>query len=131
MPKVTHFEISANEPEKVIPFYEKIFGWKTTKLEGPVEYWAVQTGPDTEPGIDGGFFRPNEWFSGTVNTIEVTDLDEYLDKVRHHGGEVVTEKMTIPGVGYLAYCKDVEGTLFGLTERDPGAGGWRKSESTA
>lgn len=59
MPRVQHFEISANDPEKVASFYEKVFGWKVTKWEGPVEYWLVETGETEEPGIDGGTSRPN------------------------------------------------------------------------
>ena len=44
MPRVQHFEISADDPEKVAAFYEKVFGWKITKWEGPVEYWLASTG---------------------------------------------------------------------------------------
>jgi predicted enzyme related to lactoylglutathione lyase len=122
MPRVQHFEISANEPEKVAAFYENVFGWKVTKWDGPVEYWLVDTGDDEEPGIDGGISRPNEVLSGTVNTVGVTDIDAYLVKVKQHGGQVVVEKHAIPGVGYNAYCKDVEGTLFGIHQDDPSAG---------
>lgn len=35
MPRVVHFEISANEPEKVVAFYENFFGWKAAKRERP------------------------------------------------------------------------------------------------
>jgi hypothetical protein len=30
-------------------------------------------------------------------------------------------KMTIPGVGYLAYCHDTEGNMFGIMQADPAA----------
>ena len=120
MNRVVHFEISANDPEKVISFYKKVFGWKITKWDGPQDYWLVKTG-DNGPGIDGAIFKPNELFSGTVNSINVEDIDAYLDKVRHHSGQVVVDKMAIPDVGYLAYCKDVEGTLFGITQMFPEA----------
>ncbi len=121
MPRVVHFEISANEPEKVVTFYENVFGWKVTKWEGPQDYWLVETGEDEEPGINGGISRPNEVLSGTVNTIGVTDIDAYIEKVKQNGGVVVVEKHAIPGVGYNAYCKDVEGTLFGIHVEDPTA----------
>ena len=38
MPRIVHFEISVKEPEKVVDFYKKVFGWKATKWEGPQEY---------------------------------------------------------------------------------------------
>src|SRR6185369_12174341 len=112
MPRVVHFEISANEPEKVIAFYKSVFDWKIDKWEGE-DYWLVGTGEPNSPGINGGIFKPKETFTGTVNTIEVPNLEEFIGKVKENKGQVVTEKITIPGVGYLAYCKDVEGTLFG------------------
>jgi predicted enzyme related to lactoylglutathione lyase len=37
------------------------------------------------------------------------------------GGQVVVPKMPIPGVGYLAYCQDTEGLLFGIHQLDPSA----------
>jgi predicted enzyme related to lactoylglutathione lyase len=123
MSRVVHFEISANDPEVVIAFYKEVFGWKIDKWgEGPQEYWLVTTGDPSAPGINGGIFRPNEWFTGTVNTVEVADLDACLLKIMQSGGQVVVEKNAIPGVGYLAYCKDVEGTIFGVHQADPKAG---------
>lgn len=121
MPRVIHFEISTNEPEKVVTFYENVFGWKVTKWDGPQDYWLVETGTDEKPGINGGISRDNDLLSGTVNTIGVSDIEVYIEKVKQSGGVVVVEKHTIPGVGYNAYCKDVEGTVFGIHEQDPTA----------
>jgi hypothetical protein len=118
MPRVVHFEISAKEPEKVVDFYQKVFGWKVTKWEGPQEYWLVETGEAEEPGISGGIMRADEVFSGTVNSVDVPDIDAYIEKINQNGGEIVVEKHAIPGVGYNAYGKDVEGTLFGIHQED-------------
>jgi predicted enzyme related to lactoylglutathione lyase len=30
--------------------------------------------------------------------------------------------MPIPGMGWLAYCKDTEGNIFGMMQNDPNAG---------
>ena len=121
MPRVVHFEISANEPEKVVAFYKNVFGWKIDKWDGPEDYWLVNTGDPNSPGINGGIFKPKELFTGTVNTVEVTNLEEFLEKVKENRGQVVTGKITIPGIGYVAYCKDVEGTIFGLIQPDQSA----------
>ena len=51
--RVTRFEIHASEPQKLMKFYEALFGWRFHK-EGPMGYWVVTTGPTSEPGIDGG-----------------------------------------------------------------------------
>jgi predicted enzyme related to lactoylglutathione lyase len=121
MPRVVHFEIIANDPEKTVTFYNNVFGWKITKWEGPQEYWLVETGETEGAGINGGIFRSNEVLSGTVNSVDVKDIDAYIEKVKQQGGEIVVEKHAIPGVGYNAYCKDVEGTLFGIHEENPAA----------
>ncbi len=122
MPRVVHFEITGNDPEKVADFYRKVFDWKINKWEGPQEYWLVDTGDPSSPGINGGIFKPKEPFIGTVNTVEVSNLDEYVEKVMANRGQVVTDKITIPGVGYLIYCKDVEGVVFGMMQSEPTAG---------
>ena len=121
MPRVVHFEITANDPEKVVAFYQAVFGWKVTKYPGPQDYWLVTTGEPDKSGIDGGIFRPNGIFTATINTIDVDDLDAAAEKVKAAGGQTVTPKSTIPGVGYQIYCKDIEGTLFGLHQADPQA----------
>jgi predicted enzyme related to lactoylglutathione lyase len=80
-----------------------------------------ETGEVEEPGINGGIMRSKEVFSGTVNSVDAPDIDAYIKKVKQHGGEIVVEKHVIPGVGYGAYGKDVEGTLFGIHQEDPEA----------
>ncbi len=123
MPRVVHFEISADEPEDLARFYEKVFGWKIAKWEGPVEYWLITTGEESEPGIDGGLGRKSEQEQApsTVNTIDVSSVDEYVKKVKANGGTIAVPKHVVPGVGWLAYFKDPKGNMFGMMERDESA----------
>jgi predicted enzyme related to lactoylglutathione lyase len=53
-----------------------------------------------------------------VNTIGVTSVDESVKAVEAAGGHCVVPKMPIPGVGWLAYCKDTEGHIIGLMHPD-------------
>lgn len=122
MGRVVHFELPADDPERAINFYQKALGWTFKKWEGPVEYWLVMTGPDDEPGIDGGLAPRGELEMGAVNTVDVASVDEVTARVEEHGGKVVHPKHPVPGVGWLAYCEDTEGTVFGVMERDPDAG---------
>jgi predicted enzyme related to lactoylglutathione lyase len=117
MPRVVHFEISSDEPEKAIEFYKNTFGWDFRKWEGPMEYWLIMTGDKDQPGIDGGLGRKSPE-NIDVNTIDVDDVDEALKKVEANGGTEVRPKMAIPGVGYLAYFKDPDGNIFGLMKDD-------------
>lgn len=114
-----HFEIHAPDPAKAIAFYEKAFGWKFSKWEGPVEYWLVDTGSGT--GINGGLLKSRDGQPRTVNTIDVPDVDEAAKTVTAAGGTIVVPKMPIPGVGHLVYLADPGGNLMGMMQYDPTA----------
>ena len=88
--------------------------------DGPMDYWLIQTGPDVQPGINGGMFR-RMGPVGHVNTIDVPSVDEFAAKIVSHGGEIVLPKRAIPGVGWLAYAKDTEGSIFGIMQADKSA----------
>lgn len=74
MNRPTHFEIPAEKPERAIRFYEKIFGWKFERWNGPMEYWNISTG-DSHPGINGGLMARRDPAQPCVNTMDVADLD--------------------------------------------------------
>ncbi len=44
MPRVVHFEIYADQPERAIKFYQDVFGWNFQKWNGPYDYRLVTTG---------------------------------------------------------------------------------------
>jgi len=121
MPRVVHFELNVKDVNKTINFYEKVFGWKIEKWQGPIDYWLIMTGGENEPGIDGGLGAEEEGFPKVVNTIDVDDVDEIIEKIKDNGGEIVRPKHAVPGVGWLAYFKDVEGIVTGVMQEDPNA----------
>jgi predicted enzyme related to lactoylglutathione lyase len=120
MPRPIHFEIPAEDPARAIAFYEAVFGWKFQKWDGSgMPYWLISTGDG--PGIDGGLMPRNDPAQPCVNTMGVENLDSVLAIVARHGGTCVVPKMAIPGMGWLAYCKDTEGHIFGMMQNDPAA----------
>lgn len=132
MNRVVHFEIHAADPERAATFYRNVFGWEIQEwivpgVEMPDEnrYWLVTTGAENEPGINGGIlFRrgPAPTDGQAVNaficTIDVPSLDDSLNKALASGAQLAVPKMPIKGVGWLAYCKDTEGNIFGMMESD-------------
>lgn len=125
MARPVHFEIHATDPDQVRAFYETVFGWKFERW-GEIPYWLITTGEG--PGIDGGLVprrgdRPADdaAVGSFVNTIDVTDLDSTVATVTAHGGTIALEKHAVPTVGWLAYCKDPDGNLFGMMQSDPSA----------
>ncbi len=114
MKRPIHFEILADDPEKVGAFYAAVLDWEVSTWGGG-EYWLVKTGEEGTPGIDGGIMQ-REFSQAVINTVEVDSLPETLDKVRAAGGKVVLGPNEVPGVGMHAYCEDTEGNMFGLME---------------
>jgi predicted enzyme related to lactoylglutathione lyase len=121
MPRVVHFDIPADDPDRAAKFYQEVFGWKISKWAGPMDYWLVSTGEPAERGIDGGLTRRAHAGAATVNTIDVPSVDDFVSRIEKSGGKVVAPKMPIPGVGYLAYCLDTEGNTFGVMQAEPNA----------
>lgn len=121
MPRVIHFELAADNPERAVDFYKKTFDWKIDKWGGTQEYWLCSTGDEKEPGINGAIMKRSEPGTSTVNTIGVPSLEEHMAKVSKNGGKVLTPKMTIPGIGYFCYCQDTEGNTFGILQPDMSA----------
>lgn len=114
MSRVIHFEIPAEDPEKVVKFYTDAFGWKI-KQWSDQPYWLVETGLKGEMGIDGAIYK-KDWMDLTVNTIGVENLEKAMAAVKGAGGEIVREPMEIPGVGRHTYGKDPEGNMFGMLQ---------------
>lgn len=122
MPRVIHFELGASAPERAVAFYRTVFGWEIEKWQGPIDYWLITTGPAGEPGIDGAITLHDERTKGTVNTIGVDSVSKYEKLIEAQGGKILLPKQAILGVGYMAYCQDTEGNVFGIMENDPAAG---------
>jgi predicted enzyme related to lactoylglutathione lyase len=128
MSRVIHFEIHAENPELAISFYSGLFGWEFKKWDGPMPYWLITTGPDGQPGINGGLVprrgaapTQGQAVSSYVCTIGVDNLDAVLNKLTTQAGKIALPKMPIPGVGWLAYAIDPEGNTFGMMQPDAGA----------
>lgn len=125
MGRVIHFEIYAADPHRAKEFYTNVFGWKIEPWGPPEqEYWHITTG-ETGPGIDGGLWKRRHAEPPTdagVNaytcTISIENIDETLEKIKASDGTVAIEKQQIPHVGWLAYCKDTEGNMFGIVQSE-------------
>ena len=128
MPRLVHFEIHADDPDRASGFYGELFGWTFTRWDGPVDYWLITTGPDGEPGINGGLMKrmgpppaDGQPVNAFVCTVDVPDLDARVAKAMALGGTVAVPKMPVPGVGWLAYVRDLDGNILGLMQPDHAA----------
>ncbi len=119
---IVHFEIPAQDVEKVKAFYEKVFGWTITQADSPIEYWIIQTVPIDQngrlvrPGVNGGMYRRVSPDNKPVNYYEVESINDFLDKIVKLGGRVTQPKQEVPEVGWIAAAEDPEGNAFALLE---------------
>ncbi len=118
MPRVSHFDIPSDNPERTQKFYKEVFNWKFEKWDGPMDYWIINTGSEKEPGINGGLSKRIPGQIGITNTITVTSIDEFSKKIIEKGGQIIVPKMAIPKVGWFAQCTDTEMNAFGIIEMD-------------
>ncbi|HVE56637.1 MAG TPA: VOC family protein [Pyrinomonadaceae bacterium] len=119
MNSIGYFEIQANDPEKVIAFYTKIFGWKFVEAKGlPIKYWQIETN-----GIRGGLLErpmktpPTEFGTNAYTcSIEVENFDETAKTILTNDGQVAMPKFLIPGRCWQGYFLDPDNNVFGIFE---------------
>ena len=137
MDPVVHFEMPAEDRNRMAGFYSKVFGWQTQIL-GPEMggYVVVATtesddnGPKKPGAINGGFFqksadKPAQYPSVV---IAVDDIRASMKKVTDAGGRVLGDPMEIPGVGTYVSFFDTEGNRVSLLQPLPRMGVRPKSE---
>jgi len=119
---IMHFEIPANDVEKLKRFYEEIFGWRITQVPGPIEYWVIQTVPVdpkgmlARPGVNGGMYKRQVPESKPINYFAVEAITDFLVKIVKLGGKVTQPKQEVPEIGWIAAAEDPEGNHFALIQ---------------
>jgi predicted enzyme related to lactoylglutathione lyase len=127
MPGFVHVDIGADDPERAGRFYNRVFGWTVTKLEGPTPYWLLKPPDGSGPGA--GIARREEPWQSVIPTIGVDSADATAAAIVAQGGSIVVPTTSIPGVGLLVTFKDTEGNILAALEADaanPFAGGPRE-----
>ena len=121
---VAHFEIYADDPDKLQKFYGELFDWKfqTVQMAG-MDYHVVQTvdidangGPKDPGAINAGMLkRPAGYHSKAwVNYVNVESLDASVEKAVTLGAKVTKPRTEVPGMGSFAMLVDPEGTPFAM-----------------
>ena len=119
---IIHFEIPADNVDKIKAFYEQVFGWTIQQAPGPIEYWTIQTVPVDpkgmllRPGVNGGMYKRQVPDSKPINYFSVESISDFLDKIVKLGGKVTQTKQEVPEVGWIAAAEDPEGNAFALIE---------------
>ena len=125
MNPVVHFEMPAENRQRMADFYSKTFGWQTQMLGQDMGNYVVATTTESDekglkkPGaINGGFFTKSPDMPAQYPSVVVAvdDIKESMKKVAQAGGKVLGEPMKIPGVGQYVSFFDTEGNRVSMLQ---------------
>lgn len=119
MARVVQFEIQAEDPARAARFYAEALGWKVGPPDETTGRRAILTSDPAGNGTGAVIVPRNTHAPGSIPVISVPSADGYAARVGRNGGKVLTQKLKIPGLGYMIYCQDTEGTTFALLQSDP------------
>ena len=128
---IVHFEIPANNPDKLSAFYRDLFGWKIEKMQfkdptgKSMDYWMIETRAGTAgnmekamttAGVNGGMMRKMMPTQQVTNYVMVESVDDFCKKAEKLGAKVIIPKTPLPDMGAFAVAVDPDGNPFGLFE---------------
>ena len=124
MNTIGYFEIQSSDPSREIKFYEAVFGWKFSRLDGmPLEYYSIQTN-----SINGGLLKrpvkvppPEFGTNAFTNSVEVKSFDSTSKAILTAGGRIAMPKFAVPGKCWQGYFLDPDNNTFGIFEVDEDA----------
>ncbi len=133
---VVHFEMGYKDKDRMVKFYQKVFGWKTENMgEEMGNYVVAHTTETDENGmvqtkgaINGGFYEKtdNPLSQAPSVVVSVDDINVAVKAVQDAGGKILggmnqkgehtMEPQMIPGVGLWISIKDTEGNRFSILQ---------------
>jgi predicted enzyme related to lactoylglutathione lyase len=133
MNPVVHFEMPAEDKNRMVEFYAKTFGWQANMLGPEMGDYVVVTTSETgedgfpnKPGrINGGFFIKTKENQYPSVVIAVDEIRTAMKQVEEAGGKVLGgsykagEPDDIPGVGLYCSFMDTEGNRVGMLQSNP------------
>lgn len=109
MQPVVHFEMPAEDRNRMANFYSKAFGWQAQMMGEEMGNYVVVTTSDVDekgvpkkPGmINGGFYLKQGDDSYPTIVIAVDDIKESIKQIKDAGGKVLGEPMEIQDIANI------------------------------
>lgn len=106
-------ELSSNDPQKAVAFYEALFGWKMVRGNNAGDnYLHIMAGTQMIGGVVPIEHRDPNLPSHWLSYFAVEDCDASAAKLVSLGGKIVFGPMTMENVGRMAYVADPQGAMF-------------------
>lgn len=126
---VVHFEIYADDPDKLGQFYTSLFDWTLEPMPG-MDYRLIKTvetdakgRPSQAGGINAGILKRPAGSEGRawINYVNVESLEAAIGRAQKLGATVMKGKSSVPGMGWFAMLTDPQGNPFAIWQSDPNA----------
>ena len=123
---VAHFEIYADDPDKLGQFYTSLFDWTIEQVPG-MDYRLIKTvetdakgTPAHGGGINGGILKRPAGYEGRawVNYVNVESVEAATDRAQELGAKLMKGKSAVPGMGWFAMFTDPQGNPFAVWQSD-------------
>jgi predicted enzyme related to lactoylglutathione lyase len=123
MSQVAHFAINADDVDRALRFYQKVFGWKFQAYGPPGFYMVDEKSAKTTVPLRGALQKRREIVPGIPMrgfecTISVDDINATNAAIEKNGGKIVMPICTLAGVGQLLFFQDPEGNIAGAMQYD-------------
>ncbi|UCE14555.1 MAG: VOC family protein, partial [Candidatus Heimdallarchaeota archaeon] len=122
MSRIVHFAISAEDISRAKMFYENVFGWEVREFAKnfPLlifpgknnDLLLEKANNNNLTSIGIGSIQQRRYQENMAITISVSNIDESIEKIKVNGGQVLSPKFPLQGIGYMIICQDTEGNAL-------------------
>jgi predicted enzyme related to lactoylglutathione lyase len=123
MSQVAHFAINADDVDRALRFYQKVFGWRFQAYGPPGFYMVDEQSAKMAVPLRGSLQKRREIVPGIPIrgfecTISVEDINAASAAIEKNGGKIVMPICTLAGIGQLLFFQDPEGNIAGAMQYD-------------
>ena len=114
-------ELHSKDIDADLAWLKATFGFTTEEMEMPDGMYYVLKNSDGE--MAGGAMAsqnpqaPAMW----LTWVEVADVDACVDRIKNHGGNLLSPMIDVPNVGRMSVAQDPTGGVFGVITPAPKA----------
>lgn len=122
---VLNVEIAGTEGKQLSEFYSNVFDWKMTEYDEG--FYGFMTGSETNRGIEGHIYPPNDEMNLVDNVpfgnnvsiyVAVEDIDATIDKLEKLGGRMLMPPAVVSDKGEkIGMFIDPSGNRIGLYQK--------------
>lgn len=114
---IVHFEIMGSDGPALTEFYRALFGWELRRvpMDGYQDYSFIPS-PEEGVGVGGGLGQLEDGDALVTIYVEVTNLQQMLDRAVEAGAQIVLPRTEIPPEVTIARFRDPQGNIVGLIQ---------------